>query len=448
VDRQIWKIPQSTDNHPGERGVSTPVRRAILNQSSRVQTAVPFLRWSLISGVASVAVVSLTLGGTSAARPAFVATLATGIVFFWFLRSRLANFRLRIFEIICFNCALTCLFAELTLRTWALLSGHSLVVSNALDAHRLLPGHDYGQGLHGNSLGFPGPDFQIERRPGVFRVAALGDSFAIGPTVPFENNYLTRLERTLPSTEVYNFGVSGTGPREYNMILDKHVWTYQPDFVLVSVFVGNDITEVLATPRKLDPRQYSLYLFLTRVTRVIAERWRGFDGRQTEHSVAVSDSSRTDGLSPQTFREIEARRLTVCLRSPPADFEKKWRNAESDLSKIIANCRKQVVPVGFVLIPDEFQVNPRVLQDALDDSHLAPDALAIDYPQRRLTSLCAQYGVPCLDLLPALAHEAGTYTPRDTHWNIRGNQLAGRCVCEWLEKIISRPASELQRPTP
>src|SRR5262249_42589786 len=153
-------------------------------------------------------------------------------------------------------------------------AGTSPVTAATLDAHRLLPGHDYGAGLRGNALGYPGPDFRREKRPGVFRIAALGDSFAVGPAVPFSENYLTLLETALPGVEVYNFGVSGAGPREYQEILQRDVWPYQPDLVLLSVFVGNDVTENLPAPRYLDPRQHSLYLLVTRGWRLARESWR------------------------------------------------------------------------------------------------------------------------------------------------------------------------------
>ena len=94
------------------------------------------------------------------------------------------------------------------------LGGGSLLVSSTLDAHRLTPGRDYGDGLRGNSLGYPGREFRCAKGQGVCRIAALGDSFALGPAVPFTDNYLTQLEKTLPGVEVYNFGVSGAGPGE------------------------------------------------------------------------------------------------------------------------------------------------------------------------------------------------------------------------------------------
>jgi hypothetical protein len=419
-----------------------------------------FVRRLFIGEIAAYVLVSLILGGTSAARPAFCFLSLGCFVWLWLRRKHLAAAPKkvgRILEIVGFNLALTLLSGELALRAFAFCTGHSLMVSDSLDAYRLDPGREYGQGLRGNRLGFPGPDFQRGKRPGIFRIAALGDSFAVGPTVRYSDNYLKLLEETLPSTEVYNFGVSGIGPREYSMILNKYGWAYQSDLVLVSIFVGNDITEIMATPRRMDARQLSLYLLLTRAVRLLVEDWRGRSDRMENEECSMKNK-RPAGLSLQTFREIESRRLTVCLKSPPPSLEKKWLQAELYLDRIVAECRKRKVALAFVLIPDELQVNPSVLADALDDAQLDRLAVDIQLPQRRLAGFFADRGVPCLDLLPHFSRSEDLYTPHDTHWNMRGNHLAAKCISEWLtalprqqetvSTLITLPASAPPPPTP
>jgi hypothetical protein len=413
--------------------------------------------YRLVVGVVLVyAPTSLCLGGTPSAKPVFCA-LAAG----WAallgghrylpgqrLKTRLATLArwpaARVCRMAARNLAMTLVLAEATLRAVAAWTGGSLLVSDSLDAHRLVPGHDYGGGLRGNRLGYPGREFERDRQPGVSRIAALGDSFAVGPAVPFADNSLTLLETALLATEVYNFGVSGAGPREYRAILGRDVWTYQPDFVLVLVFVGNDITETLATPRHLDPSRHALYLFLSRGWRLAREHWRQDEAEAPGPS--ASDRPAVAGLSEALFREVEARRLEVCLSPPPPALEKKWQRALDDLQGIVDDCRGRSVPVGIVLIPDEFQVNPAVLAEAVAAGTVDPHGLDLDAPQRRLAAFCGERGVPCLDLKPVLAGVPDTYAPRDTHWNVRGNRLAADAMAAWLRRII--PASAPPPPTP
>jgi hypothetical protein len=399
---------------------------------------------------------SLVLGGSPAAKPAFylLALLCGSLVLLWALKldRRVAPpepggkpWRFKRLEVIAFNVALALTLSEVALRTCAIWWGVSPLIEDTMDAYQLTPGYAYGSGLRGNALGYPGRDFQLDKEPGRFRVAALGDSFAVGPAVPYADNYLTLLESGLSGTEVYNFGVSGTGPREYLTILRRDVWRYRPDLVLVSIFVGNDITESMATPRHLDPRQSATYLLLTRGWRLFRARWAG-----SERTACTEEQACTTGLPAETFREIESRRLEVCLRLPTPALERKWKSALAYLSEIASECRCHHVPLGAVLIPDEFQVNGAVLAQALKCRGLGRDDVDLKMPQRRLRDFFADQGVPCLDLMPAFATEVDTYAPRDTHWNVRGNHLAARRIRQWLEQEVISPTlvSGPRRPAP
>jgi hypothetical protein len=401
----------------------------------RVISGAVFSRRLVTGLVLGYGVVSLMLGGTSPAKPIYyafaigwLAVLGTGTLF---SRPKLRWGWLRWLDLTAGNLALTVALAEAALRIYAGLAGASPLLTETLDTYRLVPGRDYGAGLCGNSLGYPGPEFTKAKRPGVFRIAALGDSFAVGPAVPFGDNYLTLVEQALPGVEVYNFGVAGTGPREYHAILRQDVWTFDPDLVLVSIFVGNDITETMGTPRHLDPRQNYLYLLLTRAWRLAQEK-----ERQAASPARVSGWQRlTPALSLESFREVEARRLDVCFETSPPGLEKKWCQALKHLDHIVADCRQRGVPLVFVLIPDEFQVNPAILEDALRRRHMDRRGLDLERPQRRLAAFCAERGVPCLDLLDAFQKTPDTYAAHDTHWNVRGNRLAAELIAARLAKV-------------
>jgi lysophospholipase L1-like esterase len=397
-------------------------------RAARLGFRLQLLRRLVVGIVLVYVAVILTVGGTMAARPVLYGSLGLWLVILaaatkWSTLDRFHIARPHWLDIAATNLALTLVLAELVLQALAACLGDSILLHATIDAHRLRPGHDYGGGLVGNRLGYPGAELSAARTPGVMRIAALGDSFAVGPAVPFADNYLTRLADQA-GVEVGNFGVSGAGPREYRAILEQDVRQVQPDLVLVSIFVGNDITETLPQPRHLDPRRHALYLFGQRALYLVRERFRN-EGEPP---------ARGQGMSPETFREVEARRLAVCVKEPSPALEKKWQRTLEDLERIIAGCRQRGVPVAVVLIPDEFQVNAAVLGAALQEAGLAREQIDLDLPQRRLLEFFAQRGVPCLDLLPAFRTVPDTYAPRDTHWNVRGNHLAARHIAEWLPK--------------
>jgi hypothetical protein len=340
--------------------------------------------------------------------------------------------------------ALGIVLVEVCLRAQAVCSGEAPALANALQACRLVPGHNYGAGLRGNRLGYPGPEFQRERQPGIARIAALGNSFAVGPIVPFADNYLTLLQRDRPATEVYNFGVSGAGPREYALILRREVLAFQPDLVLVSLFVTHDVTELLPTPRHLDPRQHSLYWLFARNRGPAQPCWE-----ETPPDAGPVARLLPDTLTPSAFRVVEAQRLAVCRIPDVPGLEKKWRRTLHDLRRLVEDCRTHQILVAFVLIPDEAQVDPDVLDDLFQSGVLDPRTFDRDRPQRRLREFCTAAGVPCLDLLPVFQGRTDLYAPRNTHWNVTGNRLAARVLADWLAAgPLSLPPAARPRPAP
>src|SRR6516165_4325195 len=194
-----------------------------------------FLRRAFAGVVFIYVLVCLTAGEKSNARTIFFtaagAWVAVQLFWIWIQQRSvgrsLASIRIpfvftrsgQVGELVAFNLALALFLSEYGLRIYAAWSGRSLLVADTVDAYKLVPGHDYGGGLRGNNLGYPGKDFVIEKKPEIRRLAVLGDSFAVGPAVTFSANFLTRLESLLPDVEVYNFGISSTGPREYQTVL-------------------------------------------------------------------------------------------------------------------------------------------------------------------------------------------------------------------------------------
>lgn len=90
-----------------------------------------------------------------------------------------------------------------------------------------------------NQAGFRGPEFALERRPGVPRVAVLGDSvaFAVEVSEPETFPALLRRERR----EVLNFAVTGYNSDQERIQLDTRVLEYEPDVVILA-YVMNDVT--------------------------------------------------------------------------------------------------------------------------------------------------------------------------------------------------------------
>ena len=109
---------------------------------------------------------------------------------------------------------------------------------------------EYDQVLRTNGHGFVGPDVPAVKPPGEFRIVVLGDSYTAGGQVPYDQNYTALLQDLLVAdgftqVRVINAGIGGCGTYCQAGVLRENIGWMQPDLVVVSVFVGNNITENL-----------------------------------------------------------------------------------------------------------------------------------------------------------------------------------------------------------
>jgi lysophospholipase L1-like esterase len=97
-----------------------------------------------------------------------------------------------------------------------------------------------------NAAGLRGRDYERPKPPGVFRIAVLGDSVAMGSGVKEEDTYAARIERALndppgPVTyEVLNLGIAGFNAGLVAQRLEQVGLSYEPDLVLYG-YTLNDI---------------------------------------------------------------------------------------------------------------------------------------------------------------------------------------------------------------
>ncbi len=97
-----------------------------------------------------------------------------------------------------------------------------------------------------------GREFAIPKPAGVYRIAALGDSFTFGMGVEEEDTWPRLLESELAgrrSTEVINFGVMGYDTTQEARLLETRVPAFQPDLIVIG-YCLNDIG-VLSRERRV-----------------------------------------------------------------------------------------------------------------------------------------------------------------------------------------------------
>jgi hypothetical protein len=348
--------------------------------------------------------------------------------------------------------ALGLLCGEVLLRTAAwLLPSPLLVRHSASSTQRLrtyaFPARQPHIGFATNDLGFyddafapPGP----ARRP---TVAVLGDSFS-GSVVPHAFHYTTVAERELGGVDVWNVGWCALAPADYRPLLTTTVRPLQPDAVIVSLFLGNDLFET--SPWTASDRWLADWFDGGNVLLLEAPRrlWQVARGLEHEAGAAANlgDLASVERWlhdpmqEPGTFRPEDYLRLEVDRALVACAIDEPRFGAlleELRLLRALAPARR----FGVVLIPDEYMVEDTLWQQV---QRAAGRALKRHALPDRLAAWCRDEGIPCLDLLPVLTAvkplpdgDRHLYLLRDTHWNARGNEAAGKALAPFVRQLIA-----------
>jgi len=247
-------------------------------------------------------------------------------------------------------------------------------------------------------------------------------------------------EQALGAT-VANLGAPGIGPPEYLCLLVDEAMPLDPDAVVVCVFVGNDLSYADVEKDLPDPflrgflqRDSVLAWVLPgRLVRIARERDRAVvSPEKAESSPPAADPLLEEpSMSAEAFLRLETQRAREVCAIDPASLES-FRDAMRSMKAAAGSARLVVM-----LIPDEFQVEDAVWEDVRSDPR--GTSLDRDHPQKVLLPWLEEHGFLVLDLLPALRSvppladgRRHLYHLRDSHFNARGNRVAGEALAEFL----------------
>lgn len=335
-----------------------------------------------------------------------------------------------------------------------------------LHALRLAAGTPH-LGGRANSRGYVDEEFAAQRAL-PRRVVSIGDSFSIG-VVPHVFHYTTVAEQLLGDTEILNLGVPGIGPAQYLLLLEREGLELAPDLVVVALFAGNDL-EQYAPPSPaagwpwMQRDRVMLFLVAQRLQAIRREREHsgvalseldrrlgrelqaGLDAKDLERELPhlLDPELEPASYSPERFASIETSRARLLGLPSQAEYSRLL----AQLDALLATAGK--VPLAFVLIPDEFQVDDALWAQV--QVAAGPEPLERERFQRIVLDWARERGVPALDLLPELRAvppwrdgRPHLYQLRDTHFNRRGNRAAGEALARFLASLPLAPAEASAR---
>lgn len=291
-----------------------------------------------------------------------------------------------------------------------------------------------------NSQGFQGPEFTEAKPANTYRILSIGDSFAFG-ILPIQYNYNTRIERQLnrqlanqgKQFQVINMGIPSIGPRDYLALLTNEGIKLNPDMVMISLFIGNDILEA---ERAMDQkRDWYTYSYVLSFFNYVIQVQRKYEGQLYGPNATYIDDK--PSLAADKFLEIQTGRAAIFVKDQP-EFLTAFNNQVEYIKQIKKICDSKKIKLLVVMLPDETQVNPQLQQQVVANAQVTPERFDVGQPNRLFTEVFTKGNINYLDLLDgflAESKEESLYKPRDTHWNIAGNRLASRLI---TPKIIEQ----------
>lgn len=299
-----------------------------------------------------------------------------------------------------------------------------------------------------NSLGFN--DYEHNYNKGEddnYRVAFVGDSFTFGvyrhqKNFPYIVQDLGKQNGL--NIESINFGVPGSGPKQYLKMVNTYVRKAKPDLVIVTLFIGNDIYQS-------DPNLQT-QLWLGSVGTIPKITHIGFD-KESYALYTVLRSLNRYRLHKNYVKEEEARGFNEQVRlNIEYQYHEIFRKLYSErihsqfmnLQIIIKQISYYVDGFGgellVVLAPSEIQINNELKMSFISQYSIPSADLDISQPQQLIAKYLNDVNIKYIDLLPAFLKEGDKrklYAPGDTHFNEAGNNLAAEIIFNTVKELYN-----------
>ncbi len=311
-----------------------------------------------------------------------------------------------------------------------------------------------------NSRSFRTREYTGEKRPDIYRIVAIGDSFTLtsGGT-PYDHMWTFHLEHELNQKGLREVEVLALAVGAVGTAFELRLWELErdllrPELVVLAFFVGNDFTNAYS----IAPWEEPLARHFSHVFRLTHNLYRLWQERDNENlweadpadSVAldrggvVYDENYTRDPRQRTFSkarylEIQGEHMRISMKEEREWFERRAGGIIQVLNRFDDEVRRMGAEFVVMIIPDEYQVNEALQRRVLKHLHLRPEDIDLTYPQRRLAAFFDERGIAYLDLLPVFREhgaEEQLYWKRNTHWNLEGNALAGATLARYLEAHV------------
>jgi hypothetical protein len=320
-----------------------------------------------------------------------------------------------------------------------------------------------------NRWGFRDRDRTLEKQPGEFRIALIGDSSVEAVHVQPDQVMNIQMEKRLQqqgykNIEVMNFAVEGIGTTQELLLYQERVRQFHPDLVLI-LFNDNDIWNNSST---LQPKIYGIHTWYAPyydldpngnlVLRPVESRpFNSLRSYLERHSYLVYYFERTWlRIDPTLYKWQGIPVVYELYADDPMDTE--WTQAWSVTEKVLALTRQTVEADGakFALVvhPDSYSIDPQWRKHMFRSEAEIPSQFNPPKVYERLNEITAKAGITPVSVIPymqAYSTEHHLQAPYfslrcDPHYSALGHEVFADALVQGLQKdhLIPSPPQAAQ----
>ena len=271
------------------------------------------------------------------------------------------------------------------------------------------------------------------KAPNERRIVVLGDSLVLSVQVPFAETFCERLEAKLNAAypaqrwRVINAGVQGYGPVHEWLFFNSVASAFEPDVVLIGVFVGNDAVEANDTED---------WLAAGRSTTAGTEAALNVVRRIVRTSVVLQLLRvRWDQLRSRFASAAPERPVSSYLADPPPYIAHGLEVSRRAFEQIATRAHALGARPALILFPARFQTDDGDYGRLDAIVRHAGGVLVRNAATDRFKSALAPLNLPTLDLLPVLERQPNRinlFFQRTIHFTPRGHEVVTDALFDFL----------------
>ena len=307
-----------------------------------------------------------------------------------------------------------------------------------------------------NSQGMRWRDAPVNNLTGKRRLAFAGDSFTYGLwSDSIETSFVGVVDSLLDDDqyELLNFGTPGYGLADIELQVKEHILPFEPDYIILMFFNGNDIRDTylgtnsrvirgisemdVANLRSKVPEQYIPVTYKNGVlwdAATAVKRLALYQAADNAVDAFLYKDPDSGGSLLSDFPVSSSfTSYPFWSRVPYPDVALRAKDTTlATLDRIRKLSLDNDIQLVVVAIPFEEQISINVPQG---------EGYDIQYPHRYIEDFAKAHDIPFLDLLPVLrdyvrASDRDVYLKSDPHLNNNGHQVVGRAVANFLRDQV------------